>query len=205
MIRIFPLVSISTLAPAGCRMQYLQTVVKLDQHCQCHCCKKPVPRHASFRPIIPFLFCFRCWATESPGAYTIKATWWKPCCFKRVFPSSPPFCCWHIQPHGMAVVAALFQVRWHPRNCYIQSLCRRGNPMSLRAVVMMRHQPLLFVLGDGWVFHHGPPVSADEPNQPGPRKHEPRWLQGALLEMGGYMSSCFSADYNEWTTFGRKF
>eukprot|EP00434_Breviolum_minutum_P033943 symbB.v1.2.030036.t1/scaffold3343.1/size61083/5 len=24
--------------------------------------------------------------------------------------------------------------------------------------------------------------------------------EGALLEMGGYMSSCFSADYNEWTS-----
>lgn len=43
------------------------------------------------------------------GAYTIKATWCKPCVSKGFFhpASSPPFCCWYIQPHGMAVVASL--------------------------------------------------------------------------------------------------
>lgn len=54
MISIFPLF-LSAPCTAGCRIQYLQTVVKLDQHCQCHCCKKPVPRHALGRPSIPFL------------------------------------------------------------------------------------------------------------------------------------------------------
>lgn len=185
MIRIFPLF-LSAPSTAGCRMQYLQTVVKLDQHCQCHCCKKPVPRHANHMPIIPFLFCFRCWRSRQHDANhaVSKGFSIQPSVLLLVYTTSRDGGC----------IAGL-------RYDDIRETAT-SNHFAGGTTPCPREPWLWWGANLCWYFLLGGMVECStmdhrsvliEPTQLGPRKHEPRDLMGKSWHHNG-----FRAPYWRW-------